>query len=185
MAKNRPGRKPRTTFVWNPKATNPALAAPLRVLSARYPALRGKAGDTKLVFVEGGGAAECRVTQTGDTITITYNKVNMALRMVGAVMSGLLPEQADYCPFEMFGVMIDCSRNAVMTVDYMKTYLDRLAILGYNTVMLYTDRFSNEDTNARRSWVVLGDQIRDATNMMFRVISQHLHDEILVHRSAS
>ncbi len=35
--------------------------------------------------------------------------------------------------------MIDCSRNAVMTVDYMKTYLDRLAILGYNMVMLYTE----------------------------------------------
>ena len=139
MAINRPGGKPRKTFVWNPKATNRALATPLRVLSARYPALRSKAGDTKLVFVEGGEAAKCRVNQTGDTITITYNKVNMALRMVGAVMSGILPEKADYCPFEMFGVMIDCSRNAVMTVDYMKTYLDRLAILGYNTVMLYTE----------------------------------------------
>ncbi len=39
----------------------------------------------------------------------------------------------------MLGVMLDCSRGAVMTVEFLKGYADRLAALGYNTVMLYTE----------------------------------------------
>ena len=35
--------------------------------------------------------------------------------------------------------MIDCSRNAVMTVDALKNWIDIMADLGYNTLMLYTE----------------------------------------------
>lgn len=38
-----------------------------------------------------------------------------------------------------FGVMIDCSRNAVMDVSALKTYMDYLSAFGYNTLMLYTE----------------------------------------------
>lgn len=41
--------------------------------------------------------------------------------------------------FEHFGVMLDCSRNAVMKVDTVKKYIDILERLGYNTLMLYTE----------------------------------------------
>ena len=41
--------------------------------------------------------------------------------------------------FNRFGVMIDCSRNAVMTVDALKNWIDIMADLGYNTLMLYTE----------------------------------------------
>jgi len=132
-------KKTASGFSWDPASTDGKLATALKTLSKRYPALGTKKSGTKLVFKKGGKASECSVKAADGSITITYNKLNMALRMVGAVLSGVLPENADSCPFEMFGVMIDCSRNAVMTVDYMKTYLDRLAILGYNMVMLYTE----------------------------------------------
>ncbi len=39
----------------------------------------------------------------------------------------------------MLGVMIDCSRNAVMTVPAVKGYVDMLAQMGYDTLMLYTE----------------------------------------------
>ncbi len=39
----------------------------------------------------------------------------------------------------MFGVMIDCSRNAVMKVPAVKEYVDILAGMGYDTLMLYTE----------------------------------------------
>ncbi len=39
----------------------------------------------------------------------------------------------------MFGVMIDCSRNAVMTVSAVKNYIDILVKMGYDTLMLYTE----------------------------------------------
>lgn len=41
--------------------------------------------------------------------------------------------------FGKFGVMIDCSRNAVMSVCAFKKMADILCSLGYNTVRLYTE----------------------------------------------
>lgn len=42
-------------------------------------------------------------------------------------------------PFRRFGTMLDCSRNAVMNVPSVKRWVDILADLGYNTLMLYTE----------------------------------------------
>ncbi len=39
----------------------------------------------------------------------------------------------------MLGVMIDCSRNAVMSVKAVKEFVDILAKMGYDTLMLYTE----------------------------------------------
>lgn len=39
----------------------------------------------------------------------------------------------------MLGVMLDCSRNAVMKVETVKAYADMIAKMGYNTMMLYTE----------------------------------------------
>ena len=39
----------------------------------------------------------------------------------------------------MFGVMIDCSRNAVMRPESIKRMVDILSSVGYNTLMLYTE----------------------------------------------
>lgn len=41
--------------------------------------------------------------------------------------------------FKHFGVMIDCSRNAVMNVATIKRFIDCLQIMGYNTLELYTE----------------------------------------------
>ena len=41
--------------------------------------------------------------------------------------------------YECFGVMLDCSRNAVMTVSAVKRMIDCLAKMGYDTLELYTE----------------------------------------------
>ena len=41
--------------------------------------------------------------------------------------------------YETLGVMIDMSRNAVMSVEALKRYLLLLKKMGYNCVMLYTE----------------------------------------------
>lgn len=41
--------------------------------------------------------------------------------------------------FDTLGVMIDMSRNAVMSLDGLKRFLPLLAKMGYNCVMLYTE----------------------------------------------
>lgn len=38
-----------------------------------------------------------------------------------------------------FGIMLDCSRNAVMKPESVKKYIDILSDLGYNCLMLYTE----------------------------------------------
>lgn len=37
------------------------------------------------------------------------------------------------------GVMLDCSRNAVMNIDFLKKYIKIIADMGYNALMLYTE----------------------------------------------
>ena len=39
----------------------------------------------------------------------------------------------------MLAIMADCSRNAVMTVKTGKTFIDNMALMGYDTLMLYTE----------------------------------------------
>lgn len=41
--------------------------------------------------------------------------------------------------FKECGVMLDCSRNAVMTVKSVKKYIEYMAALGLNLLMLYTE----------------------------------------------
>ena len=41
--------------------------------------------------------------------------------------------------FDTFGMMIDCSRNAVMTPDALKKFITILAKMGYNQVQLYME----------------------------------------------
>ena len=41
--------------------------------------------------------------------------------------------------FKEFGVMLDCSRNAIMNVGAVKKFVDLLSIMGYNILQLYTE----------------------------------------------
>ena len=43
------------------------------------------------------------------------------------------------CKFNTLGLMLDCSRNAVMTVNELKRFIELLSKLGYNQFMLYTE----------------------------------------------
>lgn len=116
------------------------LDSAIKVLSKRYPALIAeKNSKPKIRFVKGDSPDLCSVKRDRDGFVITYGRENMALRMAGSIISGIVPEKPDNCPFTTLGVMIDCSRNAVKTVEWMKGALDHLAILGYNMAMLYTE----------------------------------------------
>lgn len=42
-------------------------------------------------------------------------------------------------PFKRFGVMLDMSRNSVMTIPALKEFSTELAKMGYNMLMLYTE----------------------------------------------
>jgi len=41
--------------------------------------------------------------------------------------------------FDKLRVMIDCSRNSVMTVSALKKLINLLSAMGYNILQLYTE----------------------------------------------
>lgn len=51
------------------------------------------------------------------------------------------------------GVMLDCSRNAVVRPEQVKKYIDILQRLGYNSLMLYTEDTYEVDNQDRKSVV--------------------------------
>ncbi|MBT9143322.1 MAG: hypothetical protein DDT29_01722 [Dehalococcoidia bacterium] len=125
------------SFSWDAANTPDVISKALNVISENFPVGKGSKG-TRLVFRQIEEDGKCRVKRSKGEILIEYSRPNMAIRAVGALLSGIDIKE-EYCPFLMFGIMIDCSRNAVMTVDHMKKYLEKIAFLGYNMVMLYTE----------------------------------------------
>lgn len=49
--------------------------------------------------------------------------------------------------YKRLGLMIDCSRNAVMKVNTLKKWIDLMSDMGYNTLMLYMEDTYEVDNN--------------------------------------
>ena len=49
--------------------------------------------------------------------------------------------------FRRLGTMLDCSRNAVMSVEAVKRWVDITGDMGYNTLLLYTEDTYEVDEN--------------------------------------
>lgn len=102
--------------------------------AARRVALRFERGDPGVSEVAWDG---------GRTATVRYGAPAQAGRGLGAWLAGLVPAGSvhrEQTPFATLGIMLDCSRHAVMTVAHLvDAWLPRLALLGYNQVMLYTE----------------------------------------------
>lgn len=80
----------------------------------------------------------CGVFENKNGYELHYSKQCEFYREFAKLLVG---EKTAYekCAFEKTGVMIDCSRNAVMKVDALKRYVRLLAVMGYDTLMLYME----------------------------------------------
>ena len=83
-----------------------------------------------------------KVAFDGEKYEVTYDTIaafNRALTIIkangGAAAFGA---EEGKTPTEL-GVMLDCSRNAVRTVEFVKDFMRTLAAMGYNQLMLYTE----------------------------------------------
>jgi hypothetical protein len=126
---------------WRAEDAPVRLHAALRALGEEYP-IGESPGDGAEVRFQPGAAERSTIIRSEGIATIHYDEMNQALRGLGTVMAGLVPEGGDYLednPFTTFGFMLDCSRNAVMKPEHVKRWLRRLALLGYNMGMLYTE----------------------------------------------
>ena len=86
--------------------------------------------------------APLTIARNGDHLHITcqepahyYRGLNWAVHHLGDTWS----TKSESVYFSKNGVMLDCSRNAVFTVEKVKSFIRIMAKLGMNTLMLYTE----------------------------------------------
>lgn len=83
-----------------------------------------------------------RVSFENDSYMIEYSTRNTLMRGMGLLSryAGKGKFNVSENPsFDMLGIMVDCSRNAVMKIDSVKKLCRIIALMGYNMLMLYTE----------------------------------------------
>ena len=122
-------------FVHSGKAVPEALVPLLASLAEEYgPAAEGV--DPVFERLPGNGS-RVRVVREGRGYRIGFTSLPAAARGIGCALAGMEGEET--LPFSVLGIMIDLSRNMTMTVPALKRWFRRLALAGYNMVMLYCE----------------------------------------------
>ncbi len=122
--------------MWSRANTPAELHSILETLACEYP-ISSTDGEFALKFTRVENSGKSAVHFVGKTIEICYNRTADATRAVANALAGL--ESDENTEFKTYGIMLDCSRNAVMTVSHFKRWLRQLALMGYNMAMLYTE----------------------------------------------
>ena len=95
-------------------------------------------------FETGGGVVltaangEAGIKKSADGFEISYGKPCEFYREFVKLLHGETGEK-EKCAFESMGIMLDCSRNAVLKVSAVKEYIRLISCMGYDTLMLYTE----------------------------------------------
>ena len=82
------------------------------------------------------------VEKKGDDCAITYGRRVELFRGLGLLAEHKGEENystTQPARFKMDGMMLDCSRNGVMKLDVVKKFVRYMAIMGLDTLMLYTE----------------------------------------------
>lgn len=83
--------------------------------------------------------------------TVSYSKPHHFSRCVGLIYEKLSVSDEPFAIseepcYDVLALMLDCSRNAVVTFDTFKDMTKRLALMGYSMIQLYTeDTYEMED----------------------------------------
>ncbi len=103
--------------------------------------------ETFLEWSEGGLTIELKKTDKGLKIesdgqnaTVYYSTKASLLRAIGvlATEKGAFIKEEEM-RFNLLGNMVDCSRNAVITVETFKKLVRMCSLMGHNCIMLYTE----------------------------------------------
>lgn len=124
-------------FFWKSESCSAELNSALRVVCQFYgDRLAENSGETELVF-QSASSNVVKVTRNGGICRIEAGSLCGFLRGVSHAFAGIEPDES--APFETLGIMLDCSRNKVFSLTYLKGMLVKLSLMGYNMAMLYTE----------------------------------------------
>lgn len=94
-------------------------------------------GGVKVTAVKG---EHLEVCCDGASVTITWAEPIQFYRALSLIPADLHPcDIREDAAFASRGVMFDCSRNAVLKVDTLRLFLRRMALMGLNLGMMYTE----------------------------------------------
>ncbi len=85
---------------------------------------------------------ELKVTFDGKTISVVYPSVNQFFRALLLAKKNFNKKGfsiTEKCLYDDLGIMVDCSRNAVKSVNHVKEIIRNMALMGYNQLQLYTE----------------------------------------------
>lgn len=122
-------------LIWKRQETDLELHSLLTTLADEYPLSESGEGQ-KLIFIKDGNPETLNVAASAEGWQITYGSVIAAARGIAYALAATPAEEK--LEFKMFGILLDCTRNAIITVEHFKHWLRRLALMGYNVAMLYT-----------------------------------------------
>ncbi len=124
---------------WKTSETvDPRVQDLLRTLGEHHPVIENGKGLEIMPVLGGKGL---RVSRKNNCAEIMGSSVNLVARGIGMLLSGSVADNRtviEKSAFKTVGLMLDCCRNAVMKVDYLKEWLRRSALMGFNQFMLYT-----------------------------------------------
>lgn len=121
---------------WN-KNNTPSELHPMLIELGKYYAIEEAENANTNFIKENSDTIHSVCKKNGDSWEITYTNITTAARGIGSALSGI--EADETTSFKNLGVMLDCSRNKVFNLDYLKAWLRKMALMGNNLVMLYTE----------------------------------------------
>lgn len=124
-------------FAVKTETLSPELRELIRTLAEEYPIFPD--GPGKLLSFEKIDSDDCRFSCriAEDRVAIRYSNLSAAARALASALADV--ECSESTPFRKLGIMLDVSRGMVMTTAHLKKWFRRLALAGYNMVMLYTE----------------------------------------------
>ena len=87
-------------------------------------------------------ASTLSVQFDGNEISIRYRRKNEFFRTLNLLKRYGTQKTffvEEHCIADEFGVMLDCSRNAVRNLTHLKEFIGYIALEGYNQLQLYTE----------------------------------------------
>ncbi|MEN6346635.1 MAG: family 20 glycosylhydrolase [Armatimonadia bacterium] len=124
---------------WTKAGTPPDLAAMLRCLAEEYPLHETTAAEANLRFACGPECPGYALDRADGVTTVRYGSLTQAGRALGSLLAGLDTDTGSTPAFSTLGILLDGGHNATVTRRHFRKWLRRLALLGYNAAMVYTE----------------------------------------------
>jgi hypothetical protein len=124
---------------WSAEHTPPEAVALLRCLAEEYPLLETAPAQATVRLVKEAGRPGHVIERAGGVATIRYRCLSQAGRGLGTLLAGLEHDEGSVPAFTSLGVLLDCGHNATITSQHFRKWLRRLALLGYNVALVYTE----------------------------------------------